>query len=463
MAKKVTTLKKQAFFIILFLLTFVLIGKAQELDEVDAAKLICKLSKSKIPNLQFVCIPLDNFILLQKKHTYLKFYFSIIRDAKSPIKAAPFTPTGKSLTIILDEIKIDIEKFLIVEEIVITNVVLPPKESLISTQNAIRRNAIASTQQYINAYNLEYKEYLLLNTNMEQWSEEVKTTKNGFTALSKSYLDNIDIVGLDQLSLSLFIGSAGLDMFKNIIPGLQKLKNSINDKQKLINKLLKKERKKINTMVQTGLQFAEGEQQFLTKQLFTIDSNIQIINQKSKVSRDSFELASTNYLKISKAEKDLLEAQLKSSLTPLNELLAEQKKLKNSYNVGKAAYKNFEYTGCPKKLSYENCKDHPEAKKEYMDEKIAWSERLNVKLTAINAKTLEVDIASANYKKTQKKVNVELAKINKIIAEMLAEYTSKIKKYQNLIKDLEIKKNELNVFLTANKNDYLKIESFKIK
>jgi len=254
-----------------------------------------------------------------------------------------------------------------------------------------------------------------------------------------------------------------LDMFKNIIPGLQQLKNSINNKQKLINKLLKKERKKINTMANTGMQFAEAEQQFLTKQLFTIDSNIQIINLKSKVSKDSFELASANFLKTSKVEKDLLDAQLKSSLTPLNELLAEQKKLKDGYNKGKVAYKNFEYTGCPKKLSYENCTDHPVEKKEFMDEKIAWRDRLNVKLTAINAKTAEVEIANTNYQKTLKIVNAGKAKISKIIAEMLAEYTTKIKKYQILIKDLDSKKNELNNLLTANNFDYQKMESFKIK
>jgi predicted nucleic acid-binding Zn-ribbon protein len=96
-----------------------------------------------------------------------------------------------------------------------------------------------------------------------------------------------------------------------------------------------------------------------------------------------------------------------------------------------------------------------------MDEKNAWKGRLDSKLSSINAKTSEVETASASYQKTLKRVNVEKAKMNKIIAEMLADYTGKIKKYQLLIKDFEQQKNELNKSLTANNNDYLKIESYK--
>jgi hypothetical protein len=386
----------------------------------------------------------------------------MIRNSKNPKKAPTLTPIAKSMTQILDELKKELESVEIAERINITKISFPSIEYLGSIENETRRSSISEMYEYILAYNGDYKEYLLLKTNLKEWEEDVITTRNAFKALSKSYLDHTDMVGLDLTPISLYIGSLGLDFMKNIVPRLTQINNVISDKQKNTDKLLKNESKKLNKMVNSGLQFIEGEQQFYTNQISSNDSNNMVLKNKIKFSIDSFDKISIEYLAQSKLEKEKLQVQLKASLDPLNLLLADQKKLQDSYNKDKAAYKKYQYTGCPKKLSYDSCTSHPAEKKAYMDNKTEWKGRLDEKLKKINSKTDEVNKASTNYKKTQKFVNAEIAKINKATAEMVNAHTNKIKSIQNAINVLDSQKNKLNKLLNESNADYTLTELLKV-
>jgi len=429
-----------------------------------AGNVLCKYFESKIE--VKIC---DAFKKLKDYHEYVEYAEGVANDVvnkKTPRDSPTKLTGGDAILQTLTSIENDIVKINI-PTVIKSDLPYPSLESLSSTDFDIRRESVNMAVSHIFSYSDELKNFRNLKDYLSVFKKEADEVNGELNELDKIMDVAFEITGSGYSEISTTIGMKWLNIKTKVRRKVSDIRSALNTKIQTIDELLLKEKKSLDNLQNNTILIVVAEKEALEIEQISLDNDKKAMKLEAKALEIKFEENQAYGEKLYEIENDFKSRKkiLVSQLDKLDALIIKYNSNIEKLKEKELSINRMKYTGCPKGKSFDDCTEHINNKKLFVDKRNT-AVREYEALAAITEEQYEMNKAFEDDFIGKK--NIYDAKYSKFEEDAVKwkqsrqELKEKDSNLVKIAKELGVKTNDNKALIEENKLDMKKIRNITV-